>query len=141
MEHIHCLATIGVKIKKQINSNSSLLDIKETYCCIECGQTVEYDCSISSSSSEIDSLEAEMIEDYNYLCMGDIDLLRAIYKKIKNNHPNISVDDMGAYICAALYNMETKEVSKERQKKRVLRLGLDADFNNWNKKFVIHYCD
>ena len=141
MEHIHCLATIDVKIKKQIKLNSTSFSIKEICCCIECGQIVEYDCSTFSSLSEINILEEEMMGYYDYLCIGDIDLLNAVYKKIKLNHPDISVEDMGAYICAALYNMETKKVSEERQKKRVLRLGLEPGFNNWNKKSVIHYYD
>ena len=71
--------------------------------------------------------------------MGSEELLLAIYNRIKIKHPDISNNTMYKYICAALYNMETKTVTLERYKKRVLRLNLNPEFCDWNKTSVIHY--
>lgn len=62
----------------------------------------------------------------------NLDLARAIYKKIKEAHPDI--DDVTAtkYFEIALDNIRNIEVSKERKKSRAKRLSLTPDFNKWN---------
>jgi len=137
----HFFGAIDIRINKKVSNNQGTLEFAEIYCCLECGVKRGFGATHYTFSSEIDELEEDMLECYDDICMGDEELLVAIYNRIKVRHPNISNEEMLQYISAALHNMETKPITLERHKKRILRLNLTPEFNNWDKKSVIHYGD
>lgn len=111
--------------------------------CIKCGldERVEL-----NANFDLDGFTEEQKVMYRYLKehllsgnvstisfdICDLDLARAIYKKIKEAHPDI--DDVTAtkYFEIALDNIRNIEVSEERKKSRAKRLSLTPDFNKWN---------
>lgn len=142
VEERHCCVLINSEIKKEIKKdNEALLGVTDTYYCLICGKTFEYGSICYSSFDEIDKLQKMLLDSYEFVCTGDKDLIIAIYNKIRINHPDISEEQMLAYISSALYNMETKYTPLERQKKRILRLDLQPEFNDWGKYSVIHYTE
>ena len=142
VEERHCCVLINSEIEKGIKKdNEGLLDVTDSYYCLICGKIFEYGSICYSSFDEIDKLQKMLLDSYEFVCTGDKDLIIAIYNKIRINHPDISEEQMLAYISSALYNMETKYTPLERQKKRILRLGLQPKFNNWGKYSVIHYTE
>ena len=140
--HDHCYVLINSEIKKKkMENNEEFLDIIDTYYCPVCGHVIEAGCLSYLSFSESETYLEELHDCYLDVCMGDRDLICAVYSKISDNYPNISSEDIRVYICAALHNIENKKVSEERQKKRILRLGLKSDFNNWSKNSIVHCVD
>jgi len=104
--------------------------ISDNYYCLNNGSTIK--CNHISYEEEIG-----FDEDYDCIC--DKSLAIAIYNKIKNSHPSISDELILKYMNAALYNIRTKEKTEEVKKKRIKRLGLHPEFNNWSINSVIHY--
>lgn len=137
----HCFGLIDVKVNKQLLKDEAVIECIETYSCLKCGQDSKYRSVSYIHPSEVSEFENEMLADYDEFCMGNQELLVAIYNRIKEKHPDTTDDNMYKYIRASLYNMETKTVALERYKKRVLRLNLDPEFCDWNKNSVIHYGD
>ena len=68
--------------------------------------------------------------DINFVC--DKELAMALYKKIKEQHPNIDDKTVIKYFNIALNDIRNIEVNDERKKSRAKRLGLSKDFNRWN---------
>lgn len=67
--------------------------------------------------------------DINIVC--DKDLAMALYKKIKEHHPDIDDKTVIKYFEIALDDIRNIKVSDERKKSRAKRLGLSKDFNRW----------
>ena len=67
--------------------------------------------------------------DINLVC--DKDLAMALYKKIKEHHPDIDDKTAVKYLEIALEDIRNIEVSEKRKKNRAKRLGLRHDFNRW----------
>ena len=67
--------------------------------------------------------------DINIVC--DKELAMALYKKIREYHPNIDDKTAIKYFEIALDDIRNIEVSDERKKSRAKRLGLSKDFNRW----------
>ena len=67
--------------------------------------------------------------DINIVC--DKELAMALYKKIREYHPDIDDKTVIKYFEIALDDIRNIEVSDERKKSRAKRLGLSKDFNRW----------
>ena len=67
--------------------------------------------------------------DINIVC--DKELAMALYKKIREYHPDIDDKTVIKYFEIALDDIRNIEVSDERKKSRAKRLGLRRDFNRW----------
>ena len=67
--------------------------------------------------------------DINIVC--DRELAMAIYKKIKEHHPDIDDKAVIKYFEIALDDIRNIEVSDERKRSRAKRLGLSKNFNRW----------
>ena len=65
----------------------------------------------------------------------DLELGRAIYKKLIEAHPNATDKEISDYLSYALWKMRTRDQSEERKASRVRRLGLRRNFNAWNPEF------
>ena len=68
--------------------------------------------------------------DINIVC--DIELAMALYKKIREYHPDIDDKTVIKYFEIALDDIRNTKVSDKRKKSRAKRLGLSKDFNRWN---------
>ena len=66
----------------------------------------------------------------NILC--NLELAKAIYSKIKINHPNIDDETARKYFENALYDIRNIKVNDERKESRAKRLSLSSDFNRWS---------
>ena len=115
----HCYGLIDVKVNKKITNDEGILDYVDVYSCLNCGKDKRYRAIYSFPPSELSEYEEEMSEYYDELCMGNQELLVAIYNRVKEKYPDISNEKMLKYICAALYNMETKTVTLKRYQKRI----------------------
>ena len=110
--------------------------------CIKCGldQTVFY----IAETFDIEELNESQRIMYDYMYGGagqdgihtnircNLELAKAIYLKIKENHPNTSDKNMVNYFKHALSSIRENEVSDERKENRAKRLSLSPKFNNWN---------
>ena len=80
---------------------------------------------------------ASVLEEHDYNDDSDIntvcdkELAMAIYKKIKEHHPDIDDKTAVKYLEIALDDIRNIEVTDERKKSRAKRLGLRHDFNRW----------
>ncbi len=80
---------------------------------------------------------ASVLEEHDYYDDSDInticdkELAMAIYKKIKEHHPDIDDKTAVKYLEIALEDIRNIEVSEKRKKNRAKRLGLSHDFNRW----------
>lgn len=89
----------------------------------------------------------ELYDNNIYLSMSvadiftpcDLELATALYKKIKETHPDIDDDTATVYFEIALDNMRYKPVTEERQTNRAKRLGLSKNFKNWDCSDVHHW--
>ncbi len=112
------------------------------YICIKCGLNKEtlrkVFCQGAESLSFEDKIMYDVLRSYNYksgynthiIC--DLELASAIYKKIKEQHPDIDDKTVIKYFSIALNDIRNIEVNDERKKSRAKRLGLSKDFNRWN---------
>ena len=115
---------------------------ERSYGCIKCG----LNSAVLDVKGKGISFEEQIMYDYldehqlkgkytDYLC--DIELAKAIYSKIKENHPDI--DDVLAqkYFEIALDNIRNIDVSEKRMKSRAKRLSLGPYFDKWSSRHVI----
>lgn len=116
----------------------------ETYCgCIKCGldervlYLMEYNPDYHALTQEQQIMNDIMQNNYynrgihtNIFC--NLDLAKAIYKRILETHPNISDSLARKYFEIALDNIRNIKVSDERKENRAKRLSLNKDFNKWN---------
>ena len=65
-------------------------------------------------------------------CCCDLELGKAVYKKIKMAYPDATDEQISDYLSFALYKMRTKDQTEKRKASRVKRLELKQDFNAWN---------
>ena len=75
--------------------------------------------------------EHDYYDDSNINTICDKELAMAIYKKIKEHHPDIDDKTAVKYLEIALEDIRNIEVSEKRKKNRAKRLGLSHDFNRW----------
>ena len=61
----------------------------------------------------------------------DLELAKAIYKKIYEKYPDIDDKTANKYFEIALDNMRNIKVTRERKDSRIKRLGLRKDFYKW----------
>jgi len=107
--------------------------------CIKCGLTQEalekyyYDISLSLDEKimydVLRSHSNDTEKNLDVLC--DLELARAIFLKIKENHPNIDDELACKYFEIALDNIRNIKVNDTRKMSRAKRLSLRPDFNNW----------
>lgn len=112
------------------------------YCgCIKCGLNE----AIFDSNKIWLSYDEKLIYDYmhnnhivringrktNAFC--DIELAKAIYKKIKEYYPDIDDETVIKYFNASLHNIRKTNVSETRKENRAKRLDLNPRFNKWRK--------
>lgn len=116
----------------------------ETYCgCIKCGldERVIYMMEYNPDTSALTEDQKIMYRIINntYYSKGiktnigcNLELGMAIYKRIKEIHPNIQDGLARKYFEIALDNIRNIKVSDERKKSRAKRLSLSENFNKWN---------
>lgn len=107
--------------------------------CMKCG--VDTGLRKKHKALEEMSLEEQAIMEYskfgvnksydfvNVVC--DLDLARAIFKKIDEQYPGLDNKTLAQYFLNALRDMREIRVSEEREKDRAKRLGLHKDFKAW----------
>lgn len=111
--------------------------------CVKCGFTNSF---ISKFNNIYDELNEEEIASFEHMTMSfyanpgihseswcDLELGKAIYKKIIQAHPEASDEEIANYLSYALWKMRTKDQSGKRKLSRVRRLGLKHDFNAWTE--------
>lgn len=110
--------------------------------CVKCGldRKVFY---LKEKYRDLDLLTEEERIMYDFIksngCQGgtktdlscDLDLAKAIYKKIKEACPNINDQTAIKYLEVALEDIRNNKVSDERKENRAKRLSLKPDFNKW----------
>ena len=111
------------------------------YVCVKCG--LNYKSLRLTNRGKEDSLSfdervmASVLKDQSFVNSADInlvcdkDLAMALYKKIKEHHPDIDDKTAVKYLEIALEDIRNIEVSEKRKKNRAKRLGLRHDFNRW----------
>lgn len=116
----------------------------QTYCgCIKCGLDekvlcmMEYNPDYQNLTQDQKIMYDVMDNSYynngihtNIFC--NLDLAKAIYKRILETHPNISDSLARKYFEISLDNIRNIKVSDERKESRAKRLSLSKDFNKWN---------
>ena len=119
-------------------------DELETYCgCIKCGldrgvlYLMEYNPDYRSLTLD-QQIMYDVIQNHYFLggiytdVECDLELAKAIYKKIHEVHPNISDQLARKYFEIALDNIRNIKVNDERKESRAKRLSLSNKFNKWN---------
>lgn len=112
------------------------------YGCLKCGLNKKAlrltNRGKDDSLSFDERIMASLLEEHNYKnvfkrdIVCDLELASAIYKKIKEYHPDIDDKTAVKYLEISLDDIRNIEVSDERKKSRAKRLGLRRDFNRWN---------
>ena len=126
-----------------------------TYCtCIKCGldEGVNYDYYGNLSEDEYEAMKAYFNKTHfgwlrnlsneassTEYCDGE--LAQAIYKKIKEVHPDIDDKTAIKYFEIALENMRENNITDEQKEKTAKRLSLRRNFNKWNEDDVITRCN
>ena len=115
--------------------------------CIKCGLDQAVFAKVEFSDEEVLSYEEKIMYNFmtsiyyqsgHHIGMAcDLELGSAIYKKIKENHPNIIDEDAIKYFERALNDIRNIEVNDERKRSRAKRLSLSPNFNRWNRENVI----
>lgn len=115
-------------------------DKREKSCgCIKCG----LDNKVLFVNENYLSSYGKMMFSYLYLgnhylegkTLGvccDMELAQAIYRKIKEVHPEIDDETACKYFETALDDIQSIEVSEERKESRAQRLSLKSGFKSWN---------
>ena len=109
--------------------------------CVKCGindkvMRLSNRCKAEALSFD-ERVMASVLEEHDYYDDSDInticdkELAMAIYKKIKEHHPDIDDKTAVKYLEIALEDIRNIEVSEKRKKNRAKRLGLSHDFNRW----------
>ena len=112
------------------------------YGCVKCGFNNGF---IPKFDVIYEGLNAEEKASFGFMTMSildnpgtysesccDLELGKAIYKKIRLYHPGATDEQASDYLSYALYKMRTKDQSEKRKASRVKRLELNHDFNAWN---------
>ena len=109
--------------------------------CVKCGindKTMKLSNRGKEDSFSFDErVMASVLEEHDYNDDSDInivcdrELAMALYKKIREYHPDIDDKTVIKYFEIALDDIRNIEVSDERKKSRAKRLGLRRDFNRW----------
>ena len=111
------------------------------YGCVKCGLD-EMVIHLMERFNDLDFLELDQKLMYNFIRANDyyhdqgiytslfcnLDLAKAIYKKIKETHPDIDDDTAIKYLKVAFYNITKNEVSEERKVSRAKRLELKPNY-------------
>ena len=132
-----------MKYKEYDNCKHLLVSFKTKSCrsegCVKCGLDVSV---LTHNYSFLKySFDKKIMYDYLYEnfgihnysysgAMGNFELAKAIYKRIKRYHPDIDDETASKYLCFALYKMRSVKVSDNRIKGRVRRLHL-SDGNDY----------
>lgn len=126
------------------------LKTKVHYCsCVKCG----LDQSVISLINHGQNLLFEQQIMYNFLkenrldipneidstIICDFELARALYNKIKENHPNIDDKTIQKYMEIALDNIRKNENNPKETENRIKRLSLKPNFKNWNSHDIVHW--
>ena len=116
------------------------------YVCVKCG--LNYKSLRLTNRGKEDSLSfdervmASVLKDKSFVNDADInivcdrELAMALYKKIREYHPDIDDKTVIKYFEIALDNIRNIEVSEERKASRAKRLGLSKNFNRWSSMNV-----
>ena len=116
---------------------------KESHGCIKCGLDWKvYNQSYYNSLTLDEEVMLEYLIDYhnidgivtNNYC--DLELAKAIFKKIKEKNPIISDELALKYFEIALDNIRNIPVSEDRKTSRIKRLSLNTKFKRWNKSDI-----
>lgn len=111
------------------------------YVCVKCG--LNYKSLRLTNRGKEDSLsfdervmasvlkEQSFVNDADINIVCDRELAMALYKKIREYHPDIDDKTVIKYFEIALDDIRNIKVSDERKKSRAKRLGLSKDFNRW----------
>ena len=114
--------------------------------CVKCG--LNYKSLRLTNRGKEDSLSfdervmASVLKDKSFVNDADInivcdrELAMALYKKIREYHPDIDDKTVIKYFEIALDNIRNIEVSEERKASRAKRLGLSKNFNRWSSMNV-----
>ena len=109
------------------------------YVCVKCG--LNYKSLRLTNKGKEDSLsfdervmasvlkEQSFVNDADINIVCDRELAMALYKKIREYHPDIDDKTVIKYFEIALDDIRNIKVSDERKKSRANRLGLSKDFN------------
>ena len=111
------------------------------YVCVKCG--LNYKSLRLTNRGKEDSLsfdervmasvlkEQSFVNDADINIVCDRELAMALYKKIREYHPDIDDKTVIKYFEIALDDIRNIKVIDERKKSRAKRLGLSKDFNRW----------
>lgn len=107
--------------------------------CMKCG--VDTGLKKKNKPLEEVSLEEQAIMEYSKVGVNksydfvdivcDLDLARAIFKRIDEQYPDLDNQTLAKYFLKALRDIREIKVSEERKKNRAKRLGLHKDFKSW----------
>lgn len=117
--------------------------------CMKCGLDERF--SNCSGYKNILSLDQQIMSDFvkrgedddrtsvdtEILC--DLELAKAIYAKIKENHPDIDDETARKYFEIALDDIRNVPVNKKRKTSRAKRLSLNNSFKQWDAIDVRSY--
>ncbi len=144
-------------VRHNINHDSYEGRVYPSCGCIKCGLDTSILSKVIEQGYDINDLSTDQQIMYNYLkelydnniflniaepditTPCNLELATAIYKKIKEAHPDIDDDTTTVYFEIALDNMRYKPVTEERQISRAKRLGLSKNFKNWDCSDVHHW--
>ena len=125
---------------------SAYEDEDSLYGCVKCGFTngfvpdLDY-ISADLDENEIASFEYMTMQMYDYPskhigCWCNLELGKAIYRKIIDAYPDATDEQISDYFSYALFKTRTKDQSEKRKASRIKRLGLNRNFNAWNPEFA-----
>ena len=113
--------------------------------CVKCGLTNRFIKDFDSAYNPLNEEEKASFEHMTTDLIknlgmhsgswSDLELGKAIYKKIIEAHPDATNEDISNYLSYALWKMRTKDQTQERKASRIRRLGLDETFDAWNPEF------
>ena len=117
--------------------NTSNLWERDYYGCIKCGLhddiLTTYDTNnpvmfsyLANQKNHSRFRNAKLIHEY---C--DLELAKAIYQKIVDNHPDIDEDKLIKYFENSLDHIRNIEINQDRKESRAKRLNLSANFKKW----------
>ena len=122
---------------------SSTVTKVESYGCIKCGLDEKF---YNNPNSYEFSFQEQIMYEYmiehpsldgiitDIYC--DLELAKAIFKKIKEKNPTISDELILKYFEISLDNIRNIPVSEDRKTSRIKRLSLNTKFKRWNKSDI-----
>ncbi len=149
-----CIKRCQIEIQKSEYRNCSHLWVSlpsedkyedRLFGCVKCGFTNSF---VSKIETIYDLLSLEEKASFENMTTSfnanpgmhseswcDLELGKAIYKKIIEAHPEATDEQIADYLSYALWKMRTKDQTETRKLSRVRRLGLRRDFNAWNPEY------